>query len=135
MTPETDRFKTTIRRVQPTFRRQKRLEYGRWGQAIMPQLAFRFGRRGTALLKRGYDVQPATGSVQFISDEIYHGLTYERSADTTLAFSRQALTVNSFWKYNCMTGWRDRLLVLPKELVRSIEQWQQSLVISVPYLG
>ncbi len=73
--------------------------------------------------------------LRFISDEIYHGLTYERAADTALAFSGQAIVVNSFSKYYCMTGWRVGWLVLPEELVRPIERLQQSLAISVPYLS
>jgi aspartate/methionine/tyrosine aminotransferase len=73
--------------------------------------------------------------LQFISDEIYHGLTYEQAADTALAFSRSAIVVNSFSKYYCMTGWRVGWLVLPGELVRPIERLQQSLAISVPYLS
>jgi aspartate/methionine/tyrosine aminotransferase len=73
--------------------------------------------------------------VQFISDEIYHGLTYERPADTALAFSQTAVVVNSFSKYYCMTGWRVGWLVLPGELVRPIERLQQSFAISVPYLS
>lgn len=73
--------------------------------------------------------------VQFISDEIYHGLTYLRPADTALAFSQTAIVVNSFSKYYCMTGWRVGWLVLPTELVRPIERLQQSLAISVPYLS
>jgi len=73
--------------------------------------------------------------LQFISDEIYHGLTYERPAETALAFSQSAIVVNSFSKYYCMTGWRIGWLVLPEELVRPIERLQQSLAISVPYLS
>jgi aspartate/methionine/tyrosine aminotransferase len=73
--------------------------------------------------------------IQFISDEIYHGLTYERPADTALAFSPSAIVVNSFSKYYCMTGWRVGWLVLPNELVRPVERLQQSLAISVPYLS
>ncbi|MEA2876909.1 MAG: hypothetical protein QOF14_2105 [Hyphomicrobiales bacterium] len=52
--------------------------------------------------------------VQFISDEIYHGLTYERAADTAVAFSQTVIVVNSFSKYYCMTGWRVGWLVLPE---------------------
>jgi aspartate/methionine/tyrosine aminotransferase len=73
--------------------------------------------------------------VRFISDEIYHRLTYDRAADTALAFSQTAIVVNSFSKYYCMTGWRIGWLVLPEELVRPIERLQQSLAISVPYLS
>ncbi|WP_131193792.1 pyridoxal phosphate-dependent aminotransferase [Lichenihabitans psoromatis] len=73
--------------------------------------------------------------VAFISDEIYHGLTYERAADTALAFSDDAIVVNSFSKYYCMTGWRVGWLILPEELVRPVERLQQSLSISVPTLS
>ncbi len=74
-------------------------------------------------------------TISFISDEIYHGLTYEASAQTALAFSSSAIVVNSFSKYFCMTGWRIGWLVVPDELVRSVERLQQSLAISVPYLS
>src|SRR5947209_11467418 len=64
--------------------------------------------------------------IQFISDEIYHGLTYEHPAETALTFSATAIVVNSFSKYYCMTGWRIGWLVLPEELVRPVERLQQS---------
>lgn len=73
--------------------------------------------------------------IAFISDEIYHGLTYERDAATALQFSSRAVIVNSFSKYYCMTGWRVGWLVVPDELVRAIERLQQNLSISVPYLS
>ena len=77
----------------------------------------------------------AARGVKFISDEIYHGLTYERPAQTALAFSDRAIVVNSFSKYYCMTGWRVGWLVLPPELVRTVERLQQSLAISPPTLS
>ncbi|MDB5641532.1 MAG: aminotransferase class [Hyphomicrobiales bacterium] len=73
--------------------------------------------------------------IAFISDEIYHGLTYEEPAQTALAFSSSAIVVNSFSKYFCMTGWRIGWLVLPEDLVRPVERLQQSLAISVPFLS
>ncbi len=73
--------------------------------------------------------------VKLISDEIYHGLTYARPAQTVLAFSDRAVIVNSFSKYYCMTGWRIGWLVAPPELVRPIERLQQSLAISAPTLS
>jgi aspartate/methionine/tyrosine aminotransferase len=73
--------------------------------------------------------------IAFISDAIYHGLTYERPAETALAFSDTAVVVNSFSKYYCMTGWRVGWLVLPQDLVRPVERLQQSLSISVPTLS
>ena len=71
----------------------------------------------------------------FISDEIYHGLTYERPAETALAIDDDAVVINSFSKYYCMTGWRVGWMVLPERLVRPIERLSQSLSISVPYLS
>ena len=73
--------------------------------------------------------------IKFISDEIYHGLTYGAPAATALAFWPDAVVVNSFSKYFCMTGWRIGWLVLPPGLVRPVERLQQSLAISVPYLS
>jgi aspartate/methionine/tyrosine aminotransferase len=77
----------------------------------------------------------ARRGIKFISDEIYHGLTYDQPAQTALAFSDQALIVNSFSKYYCMTGWRIGWLVVPRELVRTVERLQQSLAISAPALS
>ncbi len=73
--------------------------------------------------------------IKFISDEIYHGLTYDRPAQTALAFSDRVVVVNSFSKYYCMTGWRIGWLVVPPELPRVIERLQQSLAISAPTLS
>ncbi|MDE2363191.1 MAG: aminotransferase class I/II-fold pyridoxal phosphate-dependent enzyme [Hyphomicrobiales bacterium] len=73
--------------------------------------------------------------VAFISDEIYHGLTYERPAQTALRYSPNAIVVNSFSKYYCMTGWRIGWLVVPEQMERAFERLQQSLAISVPYLS
>lgn len=73
--------------------------------------------------------------IAFISDEIYHGLTYERPAQTALKFSDETLVVNSFSKFYCMTGWRIGWLIAPEQLVRPIERLQQSLAISVPFLS
>ncbi|MCO5092986.1 aminotransferase class I/II-fold pyridoxal phosphate-dependent enzyme [Bosea sp. (in: a-proteobacteria)] len=71
----------------------------------------------------------------YISDEIYHGLTYETPATTALAADPEAIIVNSFSKYYCMTGWRVGWLVVPPRLVRTIERLQQNFSISVPYLS
>jgi aspartate/methionine/tyrosine aminotransferase len=71
----------------------------------------------------------------YISDEIYHGLTYEQPATTALAADPDAIIVNSFSKYYCMTGWRVGWLVVPERMVRTIERLQQNFSISVPYLS
>lgn len=68
----------------------------------------------------------------FISDEIYHGLTYEVPAVTALSVSDDVIVINSFSKYHAMTGWRIGWLVVPQALVRPIERLQQNLFISAP---
>lgn len=73
--------------------------------------------------------------IWFISDEIYHGLTYGAPARTALEFDQDAVIINSFSKYFCMTGWRVGWMVVPDRLVRPIERLQQNLSISVPYLS
>jgi aspartate/methionine/tyrosine aminotransferase len=73
--------------------------------------------------------------IALISDEIYHGLTFARPAQTALAFSDQAMIVNSFSKYYCMTGWRIGWLAAPPGFTRVLERLQQSLAISAPTLS
>ena len=70
--------------------------------------------------------------IAFVSDEIYHGLTYGEREESALRYSPHATVVNSFSKYYCMTGWRIGWLVAPEALVRPLERLQQSLAISVP---
>jgi aspartate/methionine/tyrosine aminotransferase len=72
----------------------------------------------------------------FISDEIYHGLTYgDARAETALKSSGDAVIINSFSKFFCMTGWRVGWMVVPERLVRPIERLQQNFSISVPYIS
>src|SRR5438552_13003382 len=73
--------------------------------------------------------------IRFISDEIYHGLDYAFPAVTAAELSPNALVINSFSKYFCMTGWRVGWMVVPEPLVRPIERLQQNLSISVPTLS
>lgn len=73
--------------------------------------------------------------VRLVSDEIYHGLTYGTQAVTAAAVSERAIVVNSFSKYFSMTGWRLGWMVLPPELVRSVECLAQNLFISAPTLS
>ena len=57
--------------------------------------------------------------IRFISDEIYHGLDYAFPAETAAKFSDNAVIINSFSKYFCMTGWRVGWMVVPDALVRA----------------
>src|SRR6202161_883513 len=76
-----------------------------------------------------------SAGIRFISDEIYHGLDYAFPAVTAAELSADALVINSFSKYFCMTGWRVGWVVVPAPLVRPIERLQQNLSISVPTLS
>lgn len=51
-----------------------------------------------------------------ISDEIYHGITFGQPVDTAWRTSREAIVLNSFSKYWCMTGWRLGWMLLPERL-------------------
>ena len=74
-------------------------------------------------------------SLRLISDEIYHGITYENRAETVLSLTDEAIIVNSFSKYFSMTGWRLGWMVIPESLHRSSECLAQNLFISPPTLS
>ena len=73
--------------------------------------------------------------IAVISDEIYHGLDYAFAAESAARTSADAIIINSFSKYFCMTGWRIGWMVVPSVLVRAVERLQQNLAISVPTLS
>jgi aspartate/methionine/tyrosine aminotransferase len=71
-----------------------------------------------------------------VVDEIYLGLSYEREfAASALGLSDglgaggDLVSVNSFSKYFCMTGWRLGWLVLPEALVEPVEKLAQHFYI------
>ena len=69
----------------------------------------------------------------FLSDEIYHGIEYDRKAVTALQISDDVCVINSFSKYFSMTGWRVGWLVLPPENVRQVERLAQNMFICAPH--
>jgi len=73
--------------------------------------------------------------IRLVSDEIYHGITYEGEAATARGFGREALVVNSFSKYYSMTGWRLGWMLVPPDLARSVECLAQNFYISPPALS
>jgi aspartate/methionine/tyrosine aminotransferase len=73
--------------------------------------------------------------VRLISDEIYHGLDYRGPSASALEFGADAIVINSFSKYYCMTGWRVGWMVVPDDLLRRVEILQQNLFISAPTLS
>ena len=73
--------------------------------------------------------------IRLVSDEIYHGITYETAAQTARAFGRDAVIINSFSKYYSMTGWRLGWMLVPPDLARSVECLAQNFYISPPALS
>ncbi len=69
----------------------------------------------------------------FVSDEIYHGLQYERDAVSALEISDDTYVVNSFSKYFSMTGWRVGWMVVPEDHIRTIERLAQNMFICPPH--
>lgn len=93
------------------------------GTLLTPQ---RLGEIALACKARG---------IAFISDEIYHGLTYGQTASTALQFSDDAFVINSFSKYFSMTGWRIGWIIVPDRFVRVVERLVQNLYIAAPAIS
>ena len=73
--------------------------------------------------------------VRLIMDEIYHGICFNERSQSALAYTNDAIIVNSFSKYFCMTGWRLGWVVLPDDLVQTAERLAQNLYISAPTIN
>jgi aspartate/methionine/tyrosine aminotransferase len=69
----------------------------------------------------------------FISDEIYHGIEYDRKAVSALEITDDAYVINSFSKYFSMTGWRVGWMVVPEDHVRTVEKLAQNMFICPPH--
>ena len=71
----------------------------------------------------------------FISDEIYHGVEYERKAVCALEVSDDVYVINSFSKYFSMTGWRIGWMVVPEDHIRQVERLAQNFFICPPHVS
>ncbi len=79
---------------------------------------------------------------RFISDEIYHGITFndsERASDdgnvrgvSAVELDPEAIVINSFSKYWGMTGWRLGWAVLPESLIAPLEALASNFALSPP---
>jgi len=72
-------------------------------------------------------------NASFISDEIYHGVEYEKKAVTALELTDDCYVINSFSKYFSMTGWRIGWMVVPEDHVRVVERIAQNMFICAPH--
>ena len=77
----------------------------------------------------------AARGIRLISDEIYHGITYDAAAVSALEFGDEMIVINSFSKYFSMTGWRLGWMVVPPDLVRSVECLAQNFFVAPPTLS
>ncbi|WP_417760566.1 pyridoxal phosphate-dependent aminotransferase [Shewanella sp.] len=65
-----------------------------------------------------------------IVDELYLGLSYDKSfGQSALALDDNIISINSFSKYFSMTGWRLGWMVVPQQLVATIEKLAQNFFI------
>ncbi len=76
--------------------------------------------------------EAARRGVAIVSDEIYHGITYEGPATSVLEFTQDAIVVNGFSKFFLMTGWRLGWMVVPRRMVRLVQSIAQNLFICPP---
>lgn len=70
-----------------------------------------------------------------VSDEIYHGLTYDAPAASVLRYTREAFVVNSFSKYFSMAGWRLGWLVVPDRYLATARARIGNLFLTPPSLA
>ena len=70
--------------------------------------------------------------IRVICDEIYHGLEYGAGCETACDAPGEPIIINGFSKFFCMTGWRLGWMVLPENLVQTVERLGQSLFIAPP---
>lgn len=77
-------------------------------------------------LRRIHDCVQAKGGVTIL-DEIYLGLSHDEAfGHTGLAIDENVISINSFSKYFCMTGWRLGWVVAPEPLIPVIERLAQN---------
>jgi aspartate/methionine/tyrosine aminotransferase len=71
----------------------------------------------------------AANNTALISDEIYHGISYDSAAISALSMTDDVYVINSFSKYFSMTGWRVGWMVVPEDHVRRVERLAQNMFI------
>ena len=81
-------------------------------------------------------------NIVFMSDEIYHGISYGNvqeatalqyaDAGTNTNTNENIVVINSFSKYYSMPGWRLGWMVVPQRFVQSINKLQQNMFINAP---
>ncbi|TNC26091.1 pyridoxal phosphate-dependent aminotransferase [Amycolatopsis alkalitolerans] len=73
--------------------------------------------------------------VQLISDEIYHGISYDIELACAWQTGRESIVLGSFSKYFAMTGWRLGWMLVPRRLHRAVDVLTGNLNICAPALA
>ena len=73
--------------------------------------------------------------VRLISDEAYHGITYEAKAQTAAHYSKNVIVLSTFSKYFAMTGWRLGWMVLPDNMTPTSKKLAENLFVSPPTIS
>ncbi|BBF82012.1 pyridoxal phosphate-dependent aminotransferase [Asticcacaulis excentricus] len=73
--------------------------------------------------------------IRILSDEIYHGLTYEAPARSLLEYAPDAWVVSSFSKYFSMVGWRLGWCLAPESHVAIARAYVGNLFLTAPSLS
>ncbi len=74
-------------------------------------------------------------AVRLVSDEAYHGITYEKKAQTAWKYSKNAIVLNTFSKYFAMTGWRLGWSIIPDDMRTAVKNLSESLYVSAPTIS
>lgn len=67
--------------------------------------------------------------IRILSDELYHGITYEEKAQTILKFDQHAIVMNGFSKFFAMTGWRVGWMIVPSDDIDRYERLLQNMLL------
>ncbi|MGS2808362.1 pyridoxal phosphate-dependent aminotransferase [Nocardia sp. MW-W600-9] len=72
-----------------------------------------------------------------ISDEIYHGITFDDATPTASAweFSRAAVVIGSVSKYFSMTGWRLGWMLAPADLRPALQRLASNMTVCPPAIS
>jgi aspartate/methionine/tyrosine aminotransferase len=70
--------------------------------------------------------------IVFISDEIYHGVTYRGRSVSALEVTQDVIVINSFSKFCRMPGWRLGWLVVPPVPVQKVQTYVNNFFLTAP---